>query len=201
MERFFRKIRSIFIFKSRFKQSADNIIHEYEGFEFALIPLIFVFCIENARRNQYNKKGTKIMKLSLVESRIFGKICYGYRRDKQGLVEIVPEEAEVVRTVFGLYTVGNSLEDIQGYLFTQGIPSPSGKAQWSRDVLNKLLNNGKYTKGIIKFEDYCFVYFLKGENCRNTNQAKVVNTNAKSNQRRTGMGICPNQREVSGACE
>ena len=141
------------------------------------------------------------MKLSLVESRIFGKICYGYRRDKQGLVEIVPEEAEVVRTVFGLYTVGNSLEDIQGYLFTQGIPSPSGKAQWSREVLNKLLNNGKYTKGIIKFEDYCFVYFLKGENCRNTNQAKVVNTNAKSNQRRTGMGICPNQGEVFSACE
>ena len=34
------------------------------------------------------------MKLSLVESRLFGRICYGYRRDKQGLVEIVPEEKE-----------------------------------------------------------------------------------------------------------
>ena len=55
------------------------------------------------------------MKLSLVESRLFGRICYGYRRDKQGLVEIVPEEAEVVRTVFGLYRAGNSLEAIQGY--------------------------------------------------------------------------------------
>ena len=29
------------------------------------------------------------MKLSLVESRLFGRICYGYRRDKQGLGEIV----------------------------------------------------------------------------------------------------------------
>ena len=47
------------------------------------------------------------MKLSLVESRLFGRICYGYRRDKQGIVEIVPEEAEVVRTVFGLYRAGN----------------------------------------------------------------------------------------------
>ena len=101
------------------------------------------------------------MKLSLVESRLFGRICYGYRRDEQGLVEIVPEEAEVVRTVFGLYKAGNSLEDIQSILFTQGIPSPSGNARWSRDVLNKLLNNGKYTKGIITFEEYCNVYFLK----------------------------------------
>ena len=87
------------------------------------------------------------MKLSLVKSRFFGRICYGYRRDKQGLVEIVPEEAEVVRTVFKLYRAGKSLEAIQCYLFSQGIPSPTGKAQWSRDVLNKLLNNGKYTKG------------------------------------------------------
>lgn len=141
------------------------------------------------------------MKLSLVESRLFGRICYGYRMDKQGLVEIVPEEAEVVRTVFELYRSGNSLKAIQGYLFNYGIPSPSGKPQWSRDVLNKLLNNGKYTKGIIKFEDYCDVYFLKGENCRNPNQAKAVKTHAKSNQRRIGVGIRPDQREVSGTCE
>ena len=69
------------------------------------------------------------MKLSLVELRLFGRICYGYRRDKQGLVEIVPEEAEVVKTIFGLYRGGNSLEAIQRYLFNCGIPSPSGKAQ------------------------------------------------------------------------
>lgn len=141
------------------------------------------------------------MKLSLAESRLFGRICYGYRRDKQGIVEVVPEQAEVVRNIFLLYRAGNSLEAIQGYLFSHGIPSPSGKAQWSRDVLNKLLNNGKYTKGIIKFEEYCDVYFLKGENCRNPNQAKVVKTDAKSNQRGTEMGIRPNQREVFSACE
>ena len=141
------------------------------------------------------------MKLSLVESRLFGRICYGYRRDKQGLVEVVPEQAEVVRTIFGLYRAGNSLEAIQGYLFNQGLPSPSGNTHWSRDVLNKLLNNGKYTKGIIDFEEYCGVYFLKGENCRNPNQAKVVKTDAESDKRRTGMGIRPNQREVFSACE
>lgn len=141
------------------------------------------------------------MKLSLVESRLFGRICYGYRRDKQGLVDIVPEEAEVVKTIFELYRAGNSLEAIQDCLFNRGIPSPSGNARWSRDVLNKLLNNGKYTKGIITFEEYCEVYFLKGENCRNSNQAKVVKSDAKSDQRGTGMGIRSNQREVFSACE
>ncbi len=69
------------------------------------------------------------MKLSLVESRLFGRSCFGYRRDKQGLVEIVPEEAEVVRTIFGLYKTGNSLEAIQTYLLNHSILSPSGNAR------------------------------------------------------------------------
>lgn len=67
------------------------------------------------------------MKLSLVESRLFRGNCYGYKRDKQGLVEVVPEDAEGVQTVFKLYRSGNSLEEIQGYLFNHGIPSSSGK--------------------------------------------------------------------------
>ena len=141
------------------------------------------------------------MKLSLVESRHFGRICYGYRRDKQGLVEIVPEEAEVVRTVFSLYKAGNSLEAIQGYLFNQGVPSPSGKAQWSRDVLNKLLNNGKYTKGIIKFEEYCDVYFLKGENCRNPNQAKVAKIEPRATKEELEWAYALTREKFFSACE
>ena len=38
------------------------------------------------------------------------------------------------------------------YLFETQITSPSGKEKWSRDVLNKLLNNYKYTFGIVSHE-------------------------------------------------
>ena len=131
------------------------------------------------------------MKLSLVESRLFGRICYGYRRDKQGIVEIVPEEAEVVRTVFGLYRVGNSLEAIQCYLFNQEIPSPSGKTQWSRDVLNKLLNNGKYTKGIIDFKEYCEVYFLKGEKLPESQPSESGENRCRERQKKNWNGHTP----------
>ena len=84
------------------------------------------------------------MKLSLIESRLFGRICYGFKRDKYGFVEIVPEQAEIVKTIFRMYREENSLEDIPKYLLSRSIASPSGKVKWSRDVLNKLLNNGKY---------------------------------------------------------
>lgn len=52
------------------------------------------------------------MKLSLLESKIFGKVCYGFRREKSKRIEIVEQEAEIVREIFALCLSGNSLEKI-----------------------------------------------------------------------------------------
>ena len=109
------------------------------------------------------------MKLSLLESKIFGKVCYGFRRDKNKRIEIVEHEAKIVREIFALCLSGNSLEKIQEHLRKQGIPSPSGKAMWSRDVLNKLLNNYKYTFGVIDHATYFAVEEVKSNRCRNPN--------------------------------
>ncbi len=76
----------------------------------------------------------------------------------------MPEQAEVVKTIFRMYREDNSLEDIQKYLLSCRISFPSGKTKWSRDVLNKLLNNGKYIKGIIDFEEYCEGLYKKETN-------------------------------------
>lgn len=57
------------------------------------------------------------MKLSYIESKVFGKVCYGFRRNKDGIVETIPDKAVVVERIFSLYLDGNSLEDIQQYLF------------------------------------------------------------------------------------
>ena len=110
------------------------------------------------------------MKLSLLESKIFGKVCYGFRRDKNKRVETVEQEAEIVRKIFGLCLSGNSLEKIQEHLRKQGIPSPSGRTVWSRDVLNKLLNNYKYTFGIIDHATYFAAEEMKSSRCRNPNR-------------------------------
>lgn len=107
------------------------------------------------------------MKLSILESKIFGKVCYGFRRDENKRIEIVPQEAEIVQEIFALCLAGNSLEKIQEQLRKEGIPSPSGRAVWSRDVLNKVLNNYKYTFDIIDHATYCAVEEMKANRCRN----------------------------------
>ena len=110
------------------------------------------------------------MKLSYLESKIFGKVCYGFRRNEDGIVETISDKAAVVKMIFSLYLNGNSLEDIQQYLFETQIPSPSGKEKWTRDVLNKLLNNYKYTFGIVSHQMFEAVENLKESNCRNPNR-------------------------------
>ena len=112
------------------------------------------------------------MKLSYIESKIFGKVCYGFRRSNDGIVETIPDKAKVVEKIFSLYLDGNSLEDVQQYLFETQIPSPSAKEKWSRDVLNKLLNNYKYIFGIVSHKMFEAVENLKESNCRNPNQSR-----------------------------
>lgn len=110
------------------------------------------------------------MKLSAIDSKIFGKVCYGFRRDKKGIVEVIPKEAEIIQKIFELYLSGYSLENIQNNLREYSICSPSGKHMWSRDVLNKLLNNYKYTFGIISHDTFFKVESIKTSNCRNPNR-------------------------------
>lgn len=57
------------------------------------------------------------MKLSYIESKIFGKVCYEFRRNKHGIVETISDKATVVKMIFLFYLDENSLEDIQQYLF------------------------------------------------------------------------------------
>ena len=79
------------------------------------------------------------MKLSLIESRLFGRICYGFKRNKYGFVEIVPEQAEVVKTIFRMYREENSLEDIQKYLLSRSITHISSRI--TIDYCRKILVN------------------------------------------------------------
>ena len=131
------------------------------------------------------------MKLSYIESNIFGKVCYGFRRNSNGIVEIIPDKAKVVELIFLLYLDGNSLENIQHYLFETKIPSPSGKEKWSRDVLNKLLNNYKYTFGIVSHEMFEAVESLKESNCRNPNRSTEDVDGWKEQQEQNYCGLMP----------
>ncbi len=121
----------------------------------------------NSKIKNYNEKENIEMKrLNLYESRLFGRICYGFGRDEDGFVYIKEDEANVVRKIFEMAINGNSLQTIQVELFNRGIKSPSGKDKWTRDVIDKTINNSKYLDYIIPIEKFIEASIEKESRCR-----------------------------------
>lgn len=69
----------------------------------------------------------------------------GYKKGADGLPEIVPEEAEIVRWIFKSYLKGYSYAKIKEALEAREIKSPMGGKQWSIATIRGMLRNEKYT--------------------------------------------------------
>ena len=123
--------------------------------------------ISNSKIKNYNEEeSTKLKKLNIYESKFFGRICYGFGRDEDGFVYIKEDEADVVRMIYDMAINGNSLQKIQAELFNRGIKSPSGKDKWTRDVIDKTINNEKYLTYIISLENFVDASIEKESRCR-----------------------------------
>ena len=72
------------------------------------------------------------------------RIPYGFTLTNNGILEINRSEADNVALVFDLYMAGASLGKVADMLFSKQIPSPTGKAKWTRAAVDHLLSNGKY---------------------------------------------------------
>lgn len=77
-------------------------------------------------------------------SKIYSKICYGYKHDREGNLVIKEDEAENVRLIFRLYLDGHSVIGIINELHRRRIKSPSGKENWNKRYIEKMLRNEKY---------------------------------------------------------
>ena len=84
----------------------------------------------------------------------------GYRKGADGLPEIVPEEAEIVRNIYRMFISGMTSNAIAKRLTTQGIPTPGGKTVWQRATVESILRNEKY-KGSALLQKTFTVDFLQ----------------------------------------
>lgn len=108
---------------------------------------------------------------------------YGFMLAPEGSVSVDQEKASTVRTIYQQYLSGRSLKGIADFLFTQGIPSPRGKAQWTQAVISDLLSNQRYIGSIISFDEFFMVQGEKGKRSNldeDTNQRKASRYNSQS---------------------
>lgn len=103
------------------------------------------------------------------DSKYYQRKCYGYRHDKDGKLVIDEKEAEVVRMIFRMADEGASLSQIAQTLQEEDIPSPRGKATWSRETLRKILHNEKY-HGTVVLQKTFIMNCLEHKQTKNAGQ-------------------------------
>ena len=93
----------------------------------------------------------------------------GYTKGPDGILQIVPEEAEIVRKIFDLYIQGNGVRKIKRYLEEHGIKTATGKSEWSTSTIDRMLSNEKYIGEVLMQKTYT-ADFLTGRRERNEGQ-------------------------------
>jgi len=92
------------------------------------------------------------------------RIPYGFVLTDNSKIEIDPNEANIVRMIFDYYLAGASLGKVVDMLSVKQIPSPTGKAKWTRAAVDHILSNGKYI-AIIGSEKFIDAQFEKSGRC------------------------------------
>lgn len=97
----------------------------------------------------------------------------GYEKGPDGLPQIVPEEAEIVRDIYRMFISGLSTNAIAKRLTGRAIPTPAGKDTWRRQTVESILRNEKY-KGSALLQKRFTVDFLQKK--MKVNEGEVPNT-------------------------
>ena len=96
----------------------------------------------------------------------------GYTKGPDGVLQIVPEEAEIVSMIFGLYVQGNGVRKIKKYLESHGIKTVTGKSEWSTSTIDRMLSNEKYVGQVLMQKSYV-PDFLTGKKEKNRGQLEM----------------------------
>ena len=68
----------------------------------------------------------------------------GFKKGKDGKLEVIPEEAEVVRFIYSEFIKGSSYKQIAESLMNKGVLSPMKKKNWAVTTVVSILQNEKY---------------------------------------------------------
>lgn len=68
----------------------------------------------------------------------------GYDRGQDGNLVVNPEQAKLVKRIYGMFLTGMSPALIARKLTAEGIPTPGGKEKWNASCIRSILSNEKY---------------------------------------------------------
>lgn len=121
----------------------ENILTMDSSGEF-LITLLASFAEEESRSISENVKWSVRRGFANGKYHLPYRIFLGYQKGPDGLPEIVPEEAKIIRWIYYLFLEGNPPSTIATILTAACIPAPGGKSRWFHSTVIGILKNEKY---------------------------------------------------------
>ena len=85
----------------------------------------------------------------------------GYKKGSNGQLQIVEEEAEIVRSIYKMFLDGETVRVIADSLTSRGIPTPAGKKVWSVSTIMSILQNEKYKGDALLQKTYTADFLTK----------------------------------------
>lgn len=85
----------------------------------------------------------------------------GYKKDENGNVVIIPDEAKIVHRIYALFLEGKLQNHIADILTNEHIPTPSGKDKWFYSTINSILSNEKYKGSALLQKNYSVDFLTK----------------------------------------
>ena len=111
--------------------------------------------------------------------------------DAYNRVILNDEQANNIQFIYNSYLSGDSLGTITKKLLDRKIVSPTGKHEWTRAVVNRILSNGKYTNHIISEDNFYEVQFKKDRRSNiNSDTGMRKTTKYNSQNVLSGLLIC-----------
>ena len=126
-----------------------------------LITLMSSLAQEESRSISENVKWGKRTAMSNGKFSLAYSSFLGYKKGEDGKLEIVGEEAEVVRMIYTWFLDGDSPELICRKLEKKGIKTPRGKDNWRISTVQSILTNEKYKGDALLQKSYVSDFLTK----------------------------------------
>ena len=113
---------------------------------------------------------TKGIRMGYKQGRFaFRYTGFAYQKGADGEPEIIPKDAETIRTIAQNFLNGDSLKRIKEKLEDAGIPAPAGRRQWQTQAILRILQNEKYAGDVLLQKTYTSD-FLEGKVKKNNGE-------------------------------
>lgn len=144
LSRFARNTADSLKYTRELTQMGVSVYFEKEGIDTSSFASEFLLTIFAAFAQEESHSISENIKRGLRNKFKIGEVpwynVYGYR---QGWI-IEEKEAEVIRTIFYLYSNGSTLESICKKLNEEKIPTPRNGKRWDKSVVLEIIKNEKY---------------------------------------------------------